>query len=608
MEIQHILLGSKRSNSYLLNSSSLSRELQAQNYSGKAVAEAQKIYSLSPASWWEDAWNRIMVSPDGQSAVFTRPWKGSGAINVKTIDDLRMEHAGSIDKIDRIAYKAGSEFAVLGEHDNTKGWFLPRAGKPELLSLPSDVVPFWSPDGRFIAFQKSLENGAQLSVGVIGKEKPYNLDGQITGLCWSPDGTLVYALVWHKIGVSSLVRLEHQTGRMDTIIDQLDAAPWSNTIAVSPDGRRIYLALASEGVADNEARHKPSASRYLRIYEVDWATGTRHVKVVSPGDAFAPAVADGSLYWNQNDIHHQVVVLPSSGGASQLILDDAGMPRWRLDGKQIGFTYGGWRLADWALNLDTGVVDLDRPLRVVSPPRPMVTGYHEDFTPAWSPDGQWIAYHSHRSPTPVAYYEGEGSTDDIYLRRSRDDSHELRLTRFGLEAGPPDWAPDGRRLIFSSREKSDNQPKSKPWIITIDPETGNLLETSKLELPEPIGSADELSWCPHNGEIALIERADEAHRVIWTLSLDRERSREKLVEYSSMSYGGLDWTPDGGAVVYSALLDDRMQLFAVDRLSGVTRQLTEESGNMLHPQVSPDGQWIACTKSLVTKELWKQKL
>ncbi len=585
--------------------------MQIITHSGKAVLEARKIYCFSPASWWEDAWSRITVSPDGQSAIYARPWKGSGSINFKTIDDLRQEYAGSFDKILKVVYKTGNELAFLGERGAEKGWFVNGNEGPEPLPLLLDVLPCWSRGGQFVAFQKGEGPASQLFLGTIGKEKAYNLGGQITGIAWSPNDQLVYTVVWGPDGVSSLVCLERENGKIDTIATGLDAAPWFNTIGISPDGKHLYLALASGGAPDNEARHQPTAIRNLCIYEIDLETGVRHVRIASAGDAFAPLVVDGCLYWNHNEIHHEVVVVPfpSPGWAeSRLVQDNAAMPRWRPDGKQIGFVYGGWRLADWALNLDSGVVDLDSSLQSASAMRPFVTGYHEDFTPAWSPDGQWVAYHSHRSSTPVASYDSEGSTDDIYLRRpSATTAQEIRLTHFGRETGPADWSPDGRKLVFSSWEKGGTPPGSKPWIVTIDPETGKALDTNRLQLPEPIRTGAELAWSPKDDEIALIERVDEARHIIWIVSLDGKKA-EKLVEYSSLSYGGLDWTADGKTVIYSALSGNQMQLFAVPRSGGEAHQLTLDPANLLHPQVSPDSHWIACTKTVVRKELWKSKL
>ena len=70
--------------------------------------------------------------------------------------------------------------------------------------------------------------------------------------------------------------------------------------------------------------------------------------------------------------------------------------------------------------------------------------------------------------------------------------------------------------------------------------------------------------------------------------------------------GGLDWTPDGMNIVFSALFEDRMQLFEISRSGGQPRrrsadQATRSSG-------FPDGRWIACTRVDHSKELRRMKL
>jgi Tol biopolymer transport system component len=369
-----------------------------------------------------------------------------------------------------------------------------------------------------------------LFVGDAQHQKPYPIEGSITGFVWSPDGKLIYALVWHEDGLTSLMRINRETGAMETLIKDLDAASRLSDLSISPDGRRLFMALASSTAPVAEARHEPNADRDLDIYELNLSTGARRAVVEAPGDDFAPSVANGFLYWMHNDIHDSVVAVPSSGGAARVVEDWVEIPYWSPDGKQISFTYGAWRLADWALNLDAGVVDVDAQARPQSKMRPFVTGYHEDFTPAWSPDGKWIAYHSHRSKTPVSSYDAVGSTDDIYLRRvSGGPSEEIRLTDFGWEDGVADWAPDSRKLVFDSMERGSAPGVYKPWLVTIDPTTGKPVSAERLPLPASIKSSITESWSPKGDEIALEEMTGDKGRILWVVSLDGKRA-EKLVQ------------------------------------------------------------------------------
>jgi Tol biopolymer transport system component len=79
---------------------------------------------------------------------------------------------------------------------------------------------------------------------------------------------------------------------------------------------------------------------------------------------------------------------------------------------------------------------------------------------------------------------------------------------------------------------------------------------------------------------------------------------EKLAEFQSATYGGLDWTADGRALIYGALGDNgRMQLFTVPRPGGPPRQLTHDDAGLMHPQISPDNRFIAATRTVRNKEL-----
>ena len=295
--------------------------------------------------------------------------------------------------------------------------------------------------------------------------------------------------------------------------------------------------------------------------------------------------------------------------AARHVIEDGQLPRWeRPGGNRIAFTYGAAHLADWALNLDAGIVDVDSAAQPTTPMRPFVSGFHEDFTPAWSPDGKWIAFHSHRSHRPVPSYSSEGSADDVFLRSaSVAPAEEIRLTSFGWEAGPADWSPDGRRLVFCSWEKGGPAGISYPWIVTIDPQSGKPLRTERLALPPPLKTADEAVWSPDGADLAIEENTGQTARAAWIVNLDGIEAG-KLVDYQSTTYGGLAWTPDGKTILYGGLAGNHMQIFAIRRSGGNPVKLTEDSANVLHPWVSPNGRWVACTRISQSKELWRQKL
>jgi hypothetical protein len=154
--------------------------------------------------------------------------------------------------------------------------------------------------------------------------------------------------------------IEVRTGKSQTIATGLDASPRLNSIAVSQNGKHVYLALAGDGTPDNEARHKPNADRWLKIYEIDLATGAHRRIVDSPGqDNTGPVVANGNLYWTRTPVHESIVTIPLEGRAVKEVIAGGALPMWHPDGSKIGYYFGGWRLADWALNLDAGVVSVD---------------------------------------------------------------------------------------------------------------------------------------------------------------------------------------------------------------------------------------------------------
>jgi Tol biopolymer transport system component len=130
--------------------------------------------------------------------------------------------------------------------------------------------------------------------------------------------------------------------------------------------------------------------------------------------------------------------------------DDAQAPAWSPDGQTIAFASGGCsppqplpaRCFDlYAVNADGSG------LRMLS--RNATYG-----APAWSPDGQKLAFASVRD-----------GNQEIYVMNA-DGSAQRRLTRNTAGDYFPAWSPDGQRIAFVSQR--DGNVNHEIYIMTAD--------------------------------------------------------------------------------------------------------------------------------------------
>jgi len=576
----------------------------------KAEARYSAIAIYAPPTWFESYFSAALISPTGTRALNYAG--GARLVDLTTGQESPDPAWKGLDVVSSVTFGADGEVLLRGQIGSLSGLFRQdSAGRPALIALPSGAGdPQWSPDGRKIAVMQLRLPDSALAAGEPGHLRSYAVPKPVA-FTWLPTNESLLVLATDSSARSTLVRLDLESGRTTLVASDLDAGPRPRGLGVSSDGRRAYMALASAHVPAAAVRNRPYAPRAFGIYEINLSTGARRVFVPPPerGDYIAPTVAAGRLFWTHNEANASTVIVPIHGGDARVVIRGAEGPSWRPDGRQIGVFYGEWRQADWAIDWDGGVVDVDATGGATSALIPLITGYGEDFPPIWSPNGKWIAFHSHRSAKPVAVYGAPASADDIWLRRATaipGVATEIRLTDFGWEVGSPDWSRDGTQLLFTSWERG--RPfESVPWTVTIDTISGQPLSHARLPLPADIHGAEWAAWSPVSDSIALEVQADKGRHAVWIVAANGSGGR-KLIEYPMNTYGGLCWTPDGRSIVYAAEVGERMQLLSITTAGGEPRQLTHDAANVFQPRVSPDGRFIAATRIEHRREILRRSL
>jgi TolB protein len=130
----------------------------------------------------------------------------------------------------------------------------------------------------------------------------------------------------------------------------------------------------------------------------------------------------------------------------------------------------------------------------------------------WSPDGRRIAV------TVLNITARPRLASAIYVLNA-DGSNLRRITPMRLNAGNPDWSPDGRRIVFNSSFEG----QAAVELYTVRPDGKGL---RRLRRERERSFSFEPVWSPDGGRIAFVHATSRTPPHIWTMRRNGEGRRQ----------------------------------------------------------------------------------
>ncbi len=359
----------------------------------------------------------------------------------------------------------------------------------------------------------------------------------------------------------------------------------------APDGEAVYFS-------------RPNDRGVLELWARAPRGGTPRLLASFARDAYSPSVDQyGRVVFKTQDYRTFIAWAPAEGGESvPLTTFQSETPTWSPDGSQIAVTYGSWRRAvddahypDIAQNL--GILDVgDGQGPLSEPSRVFRSSNSEDQGLHWSPNGRWVAFHTHAD-----------GTDDVFVQAADGSGEPIPVSLDGSETGWPRWSRDGTSIVFPSyhREPSGAR-RSALYVVGVDEVSGAVVEQSRrVSLSGFSGDALQAEWLDDGKELVFEAAERFGEKALYRVSSAGGTPQRIHTFATDQLHSGISASPDGAWVAFVAPdADGFYQIFRIPSQGGAPQQLTFDATHKTQPAYDPRGERIAFTVFHYQAHFW----
>ena len=263
-------------------------------------------------------------------------------------------------------------------------------------------------------------------------------------------------------------------------------------------------------------------------------------------------------------------------------------PAWSPDGQKLAFErrldptkYGG---QCGSCDIEVYVMNADG-----SGQQNLTRNVAQDNSAAWSPDGEKIAFVSDRDGKPEGHFPPE---TDIHVMNA-DGSGQQNLTRNPAGARNPVWSPDGRKIAFERVVGGVGRNRNiEIYVMNADGSGQRRLTSNPAFDGEPV-------WSPDGKSIAFASDRNQLryHNGVYVMNADGSGQR-RLTRNPAFDDRSPVWSPDGRKIAFERVVggvgnNQNIEIYVMNADGSDQRRLTSNPTFDGSPVWSPDGQRIA---------------